>query len=105
MLENMISKILEMDKKARDMQAKAEENKVRSQAEIAQRKEELYEHYAESLKEIMEMTHAEQQEALETGRKKLDETTWTILSAMNDRYQENGEAWADQITNAVICNA
>lgn len=104
-MENMINKILEMDKKSREMEAAATENKEKLHSEIERRKRELYDQYSESLKEIIDMTETEQQELLTRGKKNLDEKTNAILQAMEQAYQNNGADWIAHITKEIVQNA
>lgn len=101
----MINKILEMDKKARDMQAQAEENKHKRQSEIEDRKRELYQQYAESLKEIVEMTQAEQKEKLKTGKQALDAQAEKVLAAMQQKYEAESETWIAHILQETVGHA
>lgn len=103
-MENMINRILEMDKKARDMQAQAEESRAQSILEIEDRKKELYNQYDESLKEIIEMTNVQQQETLLEGKKQQDMQTDDLLQVMNQTYDTQKDAWIEKITKAIIQN-
>lgn len=101
-MENMINKIIDMDKMARQMEADAQENKNHFQEEIDRRKKELYDQYDASLKEIMEMTDMEQEKMLLDGKQELEQQAGQVLARMEEAYSQKETAWADHIYQAVI---
>ncbi len=104
-MENMINQILEMDKKARAMESEAIKNREALQAQMQARRQQLYGKYAESMKEIIEMTDASQQEELAAGKEKLDNDTNAILWQMEQRFQAEKENWVAHITEEVLGSA
>lgn len=104
-MENMVETIIDMDKKAREMLAKAEESREQAREDIERRKKELYNDYEQSLKEIVEMTKAEEEVNILSGKKAIDEKSDAIINALDERYEANKELWVSSIVKEVTGEA
>lgn len=104
-MENMVETIINMDKKAREMLAKAEESREQARVDIERRKQELYHHYEESLKEIVEMTKSEEEINIEKGKKIVDQKADAIMTALDEKYEAKKENWVSSIVMEVTGEA
>ena len=101
-MENMIKKIIQMDKQARELQSKAEQEKLNSKQAVEKRKQELYNQYEESSKEIIQMAQETANEEFESSKKIIDKQTSDLLNTLDARYQEMSVAWNEKIVKEVI---
>lgn len=101
-MEDMISKIIEMDKKARDITAEAQKSKIDYEHQIILTKEKIKNDYLERAVERIKINQ-------QTAQKKADEQLESIRSKhaaiiknLDKTYSENGEKWVDAIVARVV---
>ncbi len=101
-MQNMISKIIEMDEAARQLIAKAEEEKIKCEADIANSEEEIKKSYIKHAKKRIK--DFEQKERISAQK------AWEITSQNNKKrsseldsiYKDNFDKWVDTLVKMVI---
>ena len=89
-MENMISKIIEMDKKARDLTDEAE------------KKEQMKNYYLNRAKERIEINKHTAQKKADEQLKAIEEKNSAVIQKLDSKYKENGDKWVDQIVARVV---
>lgn len=101
-MQDMISKIVEMDEKAQELTAEAQKKKADSQQEISKAKEDIYNDFiTRARKHIADIQTVEAkaaEERFEESKIKQDE----LLKKLNQKYAENGDGWVDTIVKNVL---
>ena len=101
-MDDLISKILQMDETARKMEEEAQAEKIASREEVKKKRQEVYDEYLESAK-----VHVEQykktavkasEEEWEITKKHYD----SVSQKMEKTFKSNKERWVDNIVSAVL---
>lgn len=101
-MQDMISKIVEMDEKAQELTAEAQKRKADSQQEIAKAKEDIYDEYiARARMHIKEIEEVESKSAEKQWLVTKDKQEKT-LKALNDNFSANGDSWVNSIIEKVL---
>ncbi len=101
-MQNMIKRVVEMDQKARDMEAQAQQEKINIKEEIEIQKQKVHDDYVEQAR-----IRAEKNDAIarEQAEKRLAESTKKhkeSLTNLNEQYNKNCDKWVDEIVARVI---
>ena len=83
-LEDMIAKIVEMDKKARDMTDEAQQNKLDYEQHILRKKERIKNDYLERAKKRI-----------------VEERDSAVIKELENTYAKNGDKWVESIVAGV----
>ena len=101
-MENLLSKIIEMDEKARKIRKQAEKDKERSEDEIELLRQQIYDDYIRRARERIEKNIAvDRQQAEEeyaAAKKHADE----LIARMRQQYAECGDRWVEEIVGNVL---
>lgn len=100
-MENVIKTIVQMDKRAREMEAQEEQEVLNAKKALEERKQELYDHYAESEEEVIELTQAQVDEELGKKKKVVDESMGALSKALDDTCEKHRIQWVDKIVAEV----
>ncbi len=101
-MDDLISKILQMDETARKIDEEAQAEKIASREEVKKKRQEVYDEYLESAK-----AHVEQykksavkasEEEWETTKKHYD----SVSRKMEETFKANKEKWVDEIVSSVL---
>ncbi len=101
-MDEVISKILQMDETARKMDEEAQAEKIASHEEVKKKRQEVYEQYLENAK-----AHVEE---YKTKAKKDYESTWKetvkhyddISKDLERKFANNKDRWVEEIVNGVL---
>lgn len=101
-MQDMLSKIVDMDEKARQLTEQAEQQKVDSQKEIIKTKEDIYNNFIARARKRIALNEQAERKAAEEIWLTTKEKQEKILQAMEDLYQEKGQEWVNTIVQNVI---
>lgn len=101
-MEDMISKIVEMDKKARDMTAEAQKSKVNYEQDIAVAKEKIKNDFIERALARIKINEQAERKNAEGQLEQIKQKNAAIAQKLEKRYVENGDTWVDEIVCRVI---
>ena len=101
-MENMIAKIIDMDKKARDLTDEAQRSKISYENEILKKKEKIKNDYLDRAKERIEINKQTAQKKADTQLKEIEEKNDSVIRKLNSSYSENGDKWVDEIVKRVV---
>lgn len=103
-LEDMIARIVSMDKKARSMTDDAQKSKVNSEKEILTAKEKIKTDYLERAKERVRVNSQTAQKKADDQLAGIEKANAVIIAALDKAYEEKGNQWADEIVRRVIAD-
>ena len=97
----MIAKIVEMDKKARDMTDEAQKNKLDYENQIIAAKENIKNDYLERAKKWIAINEESARKKADASIRQIKERDGKIIDTMNDSYKKNCDTWVSQIVARV----
>ena len=101
-VEDMIAKIVEMDKKARELNDKAQKTKVDYEHQIILKKEKIKTDYLERAKKRIAINQQTAQKRADEKLKRNHEKNDAISERLEAAYAENGNAWVERIVQNVL---
>ncbi len=101
-MQDMVKRIVEMDKHARELTDEAKRLKIGSEDRILAKKEELRHTYEEKVNARMELIRQAELKNADEEFKFIIEKQKKIEANLNDMYAQNCDAWVDQIVSRVI---
>ena len=100
-MEDMISKIIDMDKKARDMTNAARQSKIDHEKEIIRTKEKIKNDYLERANERIKINTQSAQKKADDQLAVIEKKNEEIIGKMNEAYKNNKDKWVDEIVSRV----
>lgn len=101
-MEDMIAKIVEMDKKARELNDKAQKTKVDYENQIILKKEKIKNDYLERAKKRIAINQQTAQKRADEKLALIETQNQAIVAKLEKTYVENVDKWVDEITARVI---
>ena len=96
-MQDLLKRIIEMDEQARKIEQKAKDEKLRSEAEVEQLKEQIYNDYIVRAKDRVEKNIAVDRENADKKYAQAQQHAEEMKQHMNRLYQENKDIWVDEI--------
>ncbi len=101
-MEDMISKIVEMDKKARDMTAEAQKSKVDCEQDIVITKEKIKNDFIERALARIKINEQTEKENAKKKLEQIEQKNAIIAQNLEKRYADYADAWVEEIVSRVI---
>lgn len=101
-MKDMISKIIDMDQKARELTAEAQKDKVDAGQEIALMKEKIREDYLKRARNRIKINQQAEKKAADEEWKLISEKHKKIAENLDNIYSEQCNKWIDKIVQRVI---
>ena len=101
-MEDMISKIVDMDKKARDITAEAQKSKIDYEHQIIQAKEKIKNDYLERAVERIKINQQTAQKKADEALKVIQSKNAAIIDNLEKTYSEKSDSWVDEIVSRVV---
>jgi hypothetical protein len=101
-MQNLISQIVEMDRKARAITESAQKEKIDSEKEVTRRREEIRKNYLEKARQRIAKNEPLERAAAEKAWAEKNAKNEILLKQMNDLYAEKGDDWVSEITERII---
>ncbi|MBQ5439598.1 MAG: hypothetical protein IIT49_02310 [Clostridia bacterium] len=101
-MDDIISKILQMDETARKMEDEAQAEKIASREEVKQKRQEVYDEYLKSAKTHVEEYKKSESKIAEEKMKETEKRYRGISKALEKKYNDNKEKWVNGIVNGVL---
>ncbi|MBQ3928747.1 MAG: hypothetical protein II711_01470 [Clostridia bacterium] len=98
----MISRIVDMDKKARSMTDEAQKSKIDYEQQIIRTKEKIKNDYLERAKKRLEINEQNIRKNADEKLNALEVQNKTIIEKLDKNYSENGDKWVDRIVDRVV---
>lgn len=101
-MEDMIARIVEMDKKARDMTKQAQQSKLDYENQIIAKRESIKTDFLERAKKRIAINQETAQKKADITRQQAETRNRAIIEKMESDYQQHGDTWVDMIVNRVL---
>ena len=101
-MEDMIAKIVEMDKKAHEMNETALKTKLSYENEVLLTKEKIKHDYLERANKRIVINQQTAQKRADEKLAAITEKNQAVVERLEKAYNENAEKWADEIVARVI---
>lgn len=98
----MIAKIVEMDKKARDMTEEAQKDKLDFEKKVIEKKEKIKSEYLERAKKRIAINQESVQKKSDTELRLVEERNNAVIARLDIAYSENCGKWVDEIVARVV---
>lgn len=96
-MQDLLKRIIEMDEQARKIEQQAKDEKLRSETEVEQLKEQIYNDYIVRAKDRIEKNIAVDRENAEKKYAASKEHNEAMKQEMNRLYTQNKDSWVDEI--------
>ena len=100
-VEDMIARILEMDKKARDMTDEAQKDKLANEQQVIQKKESLKNEYLERAKKRIAINQQSARKKADNYLRVIEERDSAVIQELDKTYEKNRDIWVDSIVARV----
>ncbi|HHZ05260.1 MAG TPA: hypothetical protein GX401_00490 [Clostridiales bacterium] len=101
-MQDMLTKIVDMDEKARQLTEEAERAKVASQQEIEASSAKIHDEYLERARKRIQINQVLERDAAENQWLKTKAGQEKAAQAMDELYCQKGQQWIDSIVQNVI---
>lgn len=101
-MQDMISKIVEMDEKARELNDEALKSKIDYEQEIAVAKQTIIKDYLERARKRVQINAQSERDAAKKELAQTREAHAKIEKKLDDLYGSNCDSWVDKIFKRVI---
>ena len=96
-MQDFLTRIIEMDEQALKIEQQAKDEKLKSEAEVEQLKEQIYNDYIVRAKDRVEKNIAIDRENADKKYAQAQQHNETMKQEMNRLYQQNKDSWVDEI--------
>jgi predicted ABC-class ATPase len=101
-MKDMVKQIVDMDRKAREITDAAQLEKVNSEKEVAQKREEIRAEYLERARKRISLNEPKERAAAEEEWKTVAQKNAVLSQNLDDLYKEKGDEWVKTIVARVI---
>lgn len=101
-MQDLLSKIVDMDEKVRIQNKQAEQQKADSLKKINQKKDDIYNNYISRARERIKKNQKAEQEAADKKWQTLEAEQKKALAMLDESFKKNGDKWVDNIVDNVI---
>lgn len=101
-MKDMISRIIEMDKTARDLTQRAQKDKINLENEIKIKKNEIRTEYLERARKRLATNEETERNLAEEQKLKISSNYENISHALDKQYAQNGDVWVESIVKNVL---
>ncbi|MBQ5563133.1 MAG: hypothetical protein IIT39_07085 [Clostridia bacterium] len=103
-MEDMIAKIVEMDKKARELNEKAQKTKIDYEHQVVIKKETIKNDYLERAKKRIAINQQTAQKRADEKLAGIQAKNQAVSEKLEKLYADNGDKWVDEIVSRVIAD-
>lgn len=101
-MQDMLSKIVDMDEKVRLQNKQAEQRKADSLKMISQKKDDIYNDYINRARERIKKNQKAEQEAADKKWQNIEAKQKDSLAMLDESFKKNGDKWVNAIVDNVI---
>ena len=101
-MQELLSKLIEMDERARLLREEAEREKLESEKNIDKLRRHIYDDYIERAKDRVEKNFAVDRKMVQDELKAYRETIDALKAEMQNKYNAEGDRWVDEIIDRVL---
>jgi hypothetical protein len=101
-MQDLLKQIVDMDRKAREITDAAQLEKINSQKEVVEKKEEIRNEYLARARKRIAKNEPQERAAAEAAWEEKKKKNAEISQKLNQLYQEKGDVWVKAIVSKVI---
>jgi F0F1-type ATP synthase membrane subunit b/b' len=101
-MQELLSKLIEMDERARALREEAEREKAASEKNIDKLRRHIYDDYIERAKDRVEKNFAVDRKMVQDELTSYRETIDSLKAQMKQQYEAEGDRWVDEIVARVL---
>lgn len=101
-MKDIIARIIEMDKTARDLTQRAQKDKINLENEIKIKKDEIRNEYLERARKRLAVNENTERKLAEEQKLKIISNCESISHSLDELYAQNGDVWVDSIVKNVL---
>ncbi|MVB11872.1 hypothetical protein CAFE_26000 [Caprobacter fermentans] len=101
-MQDLMKQIIDMDRKARQITETAQQEKVDSEKEIQQKREEIRQKYLEEARRRISKNEPKERAAAEAAWVEKKKQSKRLSDRMDELYRDKGDQWVEQIVAKVI---
>ncbi|WP_411677733.1 hypothetical protein [Caproicibacter sp.] len=101
-MQDLMKQIIDMDRKARQITETAQQEKVNSEKEIQQKREEIRQKYLEEARKRIAKNEPKERAAAEAAWTEKKKQSEQLSNRMDQLYRDKGDQWVGQIVAKVI---
>ena len=96
-MQDLMKQIIDMDREAREITDAAQLEKVNSEKEVAQKREQIRQEYLTKARESIARNEPQERAAAEENWKKISEKNAQISDNLDQLYKENCDRWVSEL--------
>lgn len=101
-MQNMVKEIVDMDRRAREITEAAQQEKINSEKEVAEKREQIRENYLKRARERIALNEPKEREAAEKAWKLVEAKQNEVSAQLDAQYAKNAERWAKELAKRVL---
>ncbi len=101
-MDDIISKILQMDETTRKMEDEAQAEKIASREEVKKKYQEVYDDYLSKARTHIEEYKASAQKTSDENWKKTEKYYSDVSKALEKKFRDHKEKWINDIVSGVL---
>ena len=101
-MQNMIKEIVDMDRRAREITEAAQQEKINSEKEVAEKREQIREEYLTKARERIALNEPKEREAAEEAWRAVEARQNEISAKLDAQYAEHGDHWAAELAKRAL---
>ena len=101
-MDDIISKILQMDETARKMEDEAQAEKIASREEVKKKCQEVYDQYLESAKIHVQEFEKAAKKTSDENWKKTEKYYSDVSKSLDKKFKDHKDKWVNDIVNGVL---
>ncbi len=102
LMEDMIAKIVDMDKKARSLTNEVKQSKIDYERQVIQTKETIKNNFLEKAKERIKINEQAIQKKADEEIARIEEKNAAIIKSLDDTYSANKDKWVNELVLRVV---
>lgn len=103
-MEDMIKKVVEMDEKARELEAQAQQEKIRIKEEIEAQRQKVYDDYIEKARIRANKNDELARQKADEQLIKATEKHKEMMAKLKEQFDSNCDKWVQELFERVIQN-
>lgn len=101
-MQDLLKQIVDTDRKAREITDAAQLEKINSEKEIVEKREQIRSEYLERARKRIAMNEPQERAAAEAAWEEKKKKNAELAQKMDQLYQEKGDVWVKAIVSKVI---
>lgn len=101
-MQDLLKQIVDTDRKAREITDAAQLEKINSEKEIGEKREQIRSEYLERARKRIAMNEPQERAAAEAAWEEKKKKNAELAQKMDQLYQEKGDVWVKAIVSKVI---